>query len=667
MKQTRVVLTRSPENSSTKLPIFIRLYSPRGGARLLEYTEGAVPFFAKWFQDSDSTLYGANATLFAALSTQRRKVDRGYITQSFWVYNVSDYGSQSLSPGLSDFLPLCFDSTGRKIPQYRTSIVKNYTSKETFILIPKEGEVSEPQIKVIIEFRDLSKGAQEFVLTRSQGGTFQVNLSTSGVNSIEDLAFFAKEGDTYLEIPATEYGAQVTPPANGYTGSLVAEQSGYFEKLLTGSAPNKVYHNVTLSLSDNLRDVNTIYCRSRKNSADYYYLSGTSLLTLPVIGGTQSIDIYEENEGTGLLSRLVPGVDFYVGSDGLIKLQGSAAQMYEVFPRPENLREISLPFTAYVGSMNAFNDKEALYHRYFPDWDYTSADKIMFKGGLLQGYVGSSASGYSGSMAAGDYEYLLYNIVHSQNGSAPASDTNTVAFTNSEATFYPFTKYQSPMDPLAINYDQVQTSGASNREVEFYIQDKSEGFRLYTGSSAREPYVQYVGSNSKILELTDPYPALLQGAISYVGSRGVQGYTGHQGYTGSQGVQSELVNRIRGSAPQAIETNIQKAKRNIKAMAKNSGLAGYSSVTSSAVAERNFMFLVVKGTYNAGDNPKFNISYRSAGSVIKKEYACELDSEGYYVSLPFFLDELGGSTVSIDSFEIEKFNSAHALTYRVFK
>jgi hypothetical protein len=668
MKQSRIVVSRSPENSSTKLPIFVRLYAPRIGD-FLEYKEGSVPFFIRMFYTGGSSLYESFEDFYDAIFTQRRKLDRSFILSNFWVYNVSDYGSQSLSPGLSDFLPLCFDSNGLKIPQYRTAILKNYTSKETFILIPKEGELSEPQISIIIEFRDLVKSSQEFVLNRSQGGTFSLNFSDVDLNSIEDLSFFAEEDSDYFEIPSTEYGILVNQPTNGYTGSLVTEQATYFGKELKGSSPDKVYHDITVAISDNYRSLNTIYCRSRKNETDYYYISGASAQTLPVIGNTNSIDVYSENPTTKLLSKIIPGVDYYVGADRRIKLVGTPARMYEVFLKPNSDRELDLPFTA-SDTKRTFNDKEALYNKNAADWNYVSADKILFKNGTFQGYMGSNSSGYTGSFADGRYEYVLFNIVHTgYNGSsAPASDTNTVEFISSSQTFDSFNKYQSAMDPFLMGYGETPTTSRANRELEFYIQDKSRGFKFYSGSSAREPYIEYIGSNAKVLDLADPYPALLQSVNSYVGSRGVQGYTGYQGYVGSQGTQSEVVNLLRGSqAVQNIETNIQKTKRNLKAMAKNSGSSGYSNVSSSLVAERNPMFLVIKGTYSSGSNPRFNITYKSGGIAIKKEYACELDSDGYYVSIPFFMNELGGTTNIIDGFDIERFNSSDALTYRAFK
>ena len=68
------------------------------------------------------------------------KLSRHDLFKDFYVIKISDYSSTSRSIGSYEFLPLVFMKRGdnyEKIPQNRVGLIKNFTSKEAFIIIDK--------------------------------------------------------------------------------------------------------------------------------------------------------------------------------------------------------------------------------------------------------------------------------------------------------------------------------------------------------------------------------------------------------------------------------------------------------------------------------------------------------------------------------------------------
>ena len=68
------------------------------------------------------------------------KLSKHDLFKDFYVIKISDYSSTSRSIGSYEFLPLVFMKRGdnyEKIPQNRVGLIKNFTSKEAFIIIDK--------------------------------------------------------------------------------------------------------------------------------------------------------------------------------------------------------------------------------------------------------------------------------------------------------------------------------------------------------------------------------------------------------------------------------------------------------------------------------------------------------------------------------------------------
>ena len=68
------------------------------------------------------------------------KLSKHDLFKDFYVIKITDYSSTSRSIGSYEFLPLVFMKVGdnyEKIPQNRVGLIKNFTSKEAFIIIDK--------------------------------------------------------------------------------------------------------------------------------------------------------------------------------------------------------------------------------------------------------------------------------------------------------------------------------------------------------------------------------------------------------------------------------------------------------------------------------------------------------------------------------------------------
>ena len=68
------------------------------------------------------------------------KLSKHDLFKDFYVIKITDYSSTSRSIGSYEFLPLVFMKRGtnyEKIPQNRVGLIKNFTSKEAFIIIDK--------------------------------------------------------------------------------------------------------------------------------------------------------------------------------------------------------------------------------------------------------------------------------------------------------------------------------------------------------------------------------------------------------------------------------------------------------------------------------------------------------------------------------------------------
>jgi len=634
MKQKRIILdTVNPENSASKLPQSIKFYINTNRDKL-EYKDGSIPFSITTFNKFG--LYAPDfVELYSIGKTGKERITKKYILSNYYVYRIADYGNQSLSPGSSDFIPFCYDSTGAKLPQYMIGIIRNYTTKEAFIIIKKDNLTINESISIIIDYK---RNANVKVLNKEirvdrESNVFSFNLATSELDTINTLAFFVKDNDIYYELKNSNYLFNIDDFKYSSTdgSKFVTQQNSYFNLLEFAGDLNKTYHSVDLILNDNLADINTIYIRDRKNYANYYFATYENLRT-NVFYKLENLSVYTYNEGTERLERLVPAIDFYIDSDNKLVINGATdTTIYEVFIRPVS----SEVFSFYsISDAASFIITDALHDNNFAKWkpDVTNSTVIEFTAGLFV----KDSHGATVTTSTTGTEYIIEDITWLANTDPDIyPSTMTASLEASPNEFDNFNKYQITTDPYFNTYGETSITDISEQEV--YLYDTSLNFLL----DDAEPFITS-DSGLTIQDIVDPYPALFT--------------TVNANYTDFQNTYkvSSLLLDINA---QLIETQISKLKKNYQALISNSTITYTNYVSLTNIGE--FLFLVLKGT----SGNKFNLTYRDVNDVIiKREYNCTLDSNGLYISLPFFFDTFS-NTEDVIKFEVDQ----NVLQYYIFK
>jgi hypothetical protein len=246
MKQKRIILdNQSPENSASKLPHSITFYVNKINRDKLAYKDGSIPFLLTVRELGGKTPDDFKDIYLKAKKETFSKITKKSLLDTYYVYRIPDYGQQSLSPGLSDFTYQIFDNEGYKIPEPRIAHIRNYTTKETFILIKKDLLSSNQDIHIIIDFKrnSNSKISRDIIeLTRdTEGGTyngkFHFNMSfkdddsDTRVDTLETLDFMVRENDTDYILNSSDYTFNIENVnfASKNGSEFVSKQGTYFD------------------------------------------------------------------------------------------------------------------------------------------------------------------------------------------------------------------------------------------------------------------------------------------------------------------------------------------------------------------------------------------------------------------------------------------------------
>lgn len=150
------------------------------------------------------------------------KISRKDLFKDFYIYPIVDYGNQSMTKGILDFIPICFNN-GKKIWQNHIGLIRAYASKKAYIIIDKTTSFKNSDnenpvklyenignISVLIKFRsyydqgnkvsfdnnyleDLSPKFKLDTTNNRYTGTFKVLLSKLSKYNFEELCFIASD------------------------------------------------------------------------------------------------------------------------------------------------------------------------------------------------------------------------------------------------------------------------------------------------------------------------------------------------------------------------------------------------------------------------------------------------------------------------------------------
>jgi hypothetical protein len=622
--KNRYIIPSVTEDSS-RLPAAIRLYTystVQTEGNLLELKDGAVPFFIKFFfvpSTSTVNLDGKFLGLKSELIDRKRRISKEYIVDNFNVYNIADYGHQSLSPSFDDFIALCYDANGYKIPQHKTAYIKNYTTKETFIIT--EASIA----KIIILRASEIKAPKEVVLTRNTTDEeFIFNLKEFDVNDVADLSVYIRVNNVYYELKESEYFLSFEREDIGLNlaNTYVAKQQTYFKKLqnlVSGATDDRKYLDQDV-IVNTLVNVNEIYIKPKQeNRLNYYYLTYGQLNDI-YFEKTEDVEVYKRFNDNSFI-KLIPGIDYYIIDNNLdINGETSSSALYEVVVNNFNDRIISLPFTG----KESFDIHSALYNNNIADWNINLNNSSVFL--FEDGKLIEDITEYTSSSR---YEYYIADIVLDD------ITTPTDEVVELLPSFYQFvlsSPFRIQTDPY---YNSYNESSFVTSPTEAFIYDGSVNMKLSENEFSISGNKLYIGEDGMILPTQE---TVVDNFIT--------------DYTLFRSGNKKLSTLINGNASILnIEENIATVKQNIESMLDNSGISDDDFVEyTSSVDGKSFLSLVVKPDI---DKP-FNITYYAEDSEesIKTEYHCEIQTNGYYYSLPFFLDTFNGPKKTA-RFEIE--------------
>jgi len=655
MRQKKVILTRSPENLTSKLPESIRLYinSPSENREIgdkLIYTDGAIPFLITTYNNAITKNINQDfSDFYTQIVVNKEKVSKEYILKNFWVYRIGDYSNQVLSPGFSEIFPLCFynDGTkkGYKLPQDKILIIRNYTTKEVFVFLKKVG-ITPPSLNIIVDFKNESslRNSQTFILTR-ENGKFSFNMKDKNINSLDEINLFVREGTTDFLIQNSEYFFNISTPnfAKKDSSEFVSQQKEYFNFIQNkNTSLTKNFHDIDIIINDNFKNINQLILKNIRRNTSYYFERYQNLRNIEFNNDLINFSIYKYDTTQVACTRLIPGINFYIDSTKKISINGANdSDIFEVIIRTDNDNILSIGFQVPVDNNEYyFSIKKALHENYVAKWNinlpFTENDLnnttrvFIFKNGLLDSFLDRSA--YTNG---GIYEYLLESIDYKDNDNSDIpTDDNTVSLLTTSNTFDTFNKYQITTDPYLNTFEQVGTADFSPQEV--YLYEKSLGFKI----DDDEPYVDNTLGVIEIQGITDPYPSFLSGVEDY--------YETIQKNNNDD--ENILLKDFRNASNiQAIETQISNLKKNYSDIIGNSTIPYSNYTAGGTVVAGRFLFLILKGT----NGNKFDLVYKKTdNSVIKKEYNCTFNND-LYISIPFFLDTFKNETTSIN-FEITR-------------
>jgi hypothetical protein len=368
MRQKKITLdNQTPENSVSKLPFSIMFYANTINRDKLTYKDGSIPF-------SISTRLAGNivpedfSEIFSKSLTDGRIVTKKFLLNTYYVYRIPDYGNQSLSPGLADFSYQVYDNEGYKLPENRVAIIRNYTSKEVFLLVKKNRLEPNSNIHIVIDFRRLAstKLPNERIRIDRENSKFSFNTLDKKIDDLDTLDFFVTEnGTTFFRLNNSDYMFKIDDVnfADNGGSSFVSEQGTYFDFIQNRSGNwDKKYHNAEVIINDNLKNINTLYIQDRKNYINYHYNSYGNLKNFRFVR-LSNLSIFKYNPNTDRLTKLINGYDVYLDSSNLLKFRSGIMQdnnIIEIYVRTRNNESYSFPINAGV-----FNITEVLYNNYF--------------------------------------------------------------------------------------------------------------------------------------------------------------------------------------------------------------------------------------------------------------------------------------------------------------
>ena len=350
----------------------------------------------------------------------------------FSIFEIPDYGSQAMSKWYNDFIVHCYTEDGYKIPSQDVGIIRHYTSKIAYILIPRNlYSTSTLTLNMRVIFKVNIERNQENSLIRKNQEDFAVaseniynaELSDSGVfyplnlnsNYFLNLNFNKNFGENDQVGLLTQTGLEIsdlTKP-EAYTDDYYRQTFRNDYILTSNQAADRVikrFPKQTLTVNSYIKNKNSIKSTltsldsssivSRLFSRQHYYEQIYRKVKDGKItfGETENdyyftdpfeFSIYSLDSETNLLKRLTLGYDYIcIFNDTKnvitsIEFIGSQDSIVEIIPEFYHCRKVEMQFN--IPTSGNFSFRKVLNDKKIYRWNIeSSCENYIFKNGLLQ-------------------------------------------------------------------------------------------------------------------------------------------------------------------------------------------------------------------------------------------------------------------------------------------
>lgn len=228
------------------LPYFIEIYGVRSGANI-----SSCPANIKKLYD-----------LFN--DYKRPGITRAYLSSLFYVFKLSDYGSQALSPEFTDFTISCYNKDGAKINHTYTALIRELNSRDAYVLIDKTGITINKgdmlTVRISYKINNNNKKLLKLKKSDTKYNCFYYDPEETDdfhelsiLASADSYCFYKKSGETFY------------PLLNSFVFSLVKQENKSYIKTAPQTG-HMIKNNEALPtteggivIADNITDVSKIH------------------------------------------------------------------------------------------------------------------------------------------------------------------------------------------------------------------------------------------------------------------------------------------------------------------------------------------------------------------------------------------------------------------------
>lgn len=584
------------------------------------------------------------------------KLSKHDVFKDFYVIKITDYSSTSRSIGSYEFLPLVFKKVGdgyEKIPQNRVGLIKNFTSKEAFIIIDK-GESK-------YDFNDLSPNITEddyFVVDiyfkrRTKDETkdnYNIRIKTRDANSIT------------FQITNKNINGKLSPIDLNrirftYDGKYLVNSSLFAKVEVINSAGETIELNRQLTDDDYFK---FLYLSNYRNVTFQDYVEPTNSFDIKYTPIKSLLPINDDNydKFNIVLSEDIPWYDQYTSKAGISFNKNNAIywkkhgelgrllitnnignnnDLFEVFPAYDNYER----FVDVVHVTTAIPDFDI--HKYLLKQKVFNYDSA----GFLEIFNKCSDGSYvkSTNNTVKDDSFISFRF---------SNEYNDKMVNNSIA----------PYDNVISSKENISGYLTDNITADSFV-NNNICYGLF-GDPTLNVISQNIGSTTN--NIIYPLDGNNNRVLRVIGEKEIRSYKNANGLINigfsnekisdfklsNDNTNSIAVNTIRRKHADTInaiynkfnvlQAQISDIKNKLKETLENDYVFS-KSTTCLEYSDFSIHYFFIKPKSN--DIEYFDIEItKPDGTVVKREYNCALKDKNCYILLPYYIMTTSGNTVS---------------------